>query len=331
MPANVETMAYRYADRNDVPWHGLGAKIGRDEYVSAHEFMMRAGANWLISKRPVWYRPAPDVKAMEDKDHFVLMRNDTHAALHIVGKQYKPVQNVEVFQFFHEFCEKGDMILETGGVLDEGRKVWALATLKEGFTLAGGDTVTGHLLLSDSRDGGALRAKFTPVRVVCANTLALALSESGGTGSGEFRLNHRSRFDEKAAKTALGLGHNMLEKFQEQAQHLRDHSMSSIAFKEFLEKLFPPREHEVVDQTGNSTTVVQHPRARDYAQDALMSQKGADMGAGTWWAGFNAITYMLDHNKNRISNDASRLQNSWFGDGARIRQRALTTALEMAR
>jgi phage/plasmid-like protein (TIGR03299 family) len=326
MPANVETMAYRYADRSDVPWHGLGAKIGRDEYVSAETFQLRAGAGWTISKRPVWYRPAPDTPARCDEDHFVLQRDDTHDALHIVGKQYKPVQNAEIFQFFHEFCERGDMVLETGGILDEGRKAWALATLKEGFTLAGGDTVTGHLLLSDSRDGGALRAKFTPVRVVCANTLALALGTHGDTG-GEFRLNHRSKFDARAAKNALGISHDMLTKFQEQAQHLRDHSMSSIAFAEFLEKIFPPKVH--IDDKGNES--VQHPRAREYAIDALDSQRGVEMGRGTWWQGFNAITYMLDHNRNRISNDANRLQNSWFGDGARIRQRALTTALEMAR
>lgn len=328
MVANVETMAYRYAERNDVPWHGLGARIGRDEYISAAEFQTRAGANWLISKRPVWYRPAPDVKAVEDKDHFVLMRNDTHAALSIVGKQYKPVQNSQIFHFFHEFCERGDMIIETGGVLDEGRKVWALATLKEGFTLTGGDRVSGHLLLSDSRDGGALRAKFTPVRVVCANTLAIALSESNGASNPEFRLNHRSRFDADVAKKALGISHDMLLKFKEQAEHLRDRSMSSIAFKEFVEKLFPPKVH-VDPKTKEEVT--QHPRARDYAMDALVNQKGRELGEGTWWQGFNAITYMLDHNKNRISNDASRLQNSWFGDGARIRQRALETALEMAR
>jgi phage/plasmid-like protein (TIGR03299 family) len=326
MSANVETMAYRYADRADIPWHGLGAKIGRDEYVSAAEFQSRAGANWTVSKRPVWYRPAPNVPARCDEDHFVLQRDDNYLALSIVGRQYKPVQNTEVFHFFHEFCERGDMVLETGGILDEGRKAWALATLKEGFTLAGGDTVTGHLLLSDSRDGGALRAKFTPVRVVCANTLALAFS-STDTSRGEFRLNHRSKFDPKAAKVALGISHRMLELAQEQAQYLCDRSMSSVAFKEFLEKLFPPKIH--VDDKGNE--IVQYPRARDYALDSLQTQKGASMSHGTWWQGFNAITYMLDHNKNRISDDASRLNNSWFGAGSVLRQKALTTALEMAR
>jgi len=327
MPANVETMAYRYADRSDVPWHGLGARIGRSEHVSAAEFQSRAGADWTVSKRPVWYRPAPDVPAKCDEGHFVLQRDDNHLALSIVGRQYKPVQNTEIFHFFHEFCERGDMVLETGGILDEGRKAWALATLKEGFTLAGGDTVTGHLLLSDSRDGGALRAKFTPIRVLCANTLALAFAGSYGNGTGEFRLNHRSRFSPAAAKDALGVSHNLMVGMRDQANFLISRPMSSIAFAEFLEKLFPPKVH--VDDKGNET--VQHPRARDYALDALDTQKGADMGRGTWWQGFNAITYMLDHNKNRISDDSSRLNNSWFGAGSVLRQKALSTALEMAR
>lgn len=328
MPANVETMAYRYADRSDVPWHGLGARIGRDEEISAEEFMRRAGANWTISKRPVWYKPHPDVKSMQDENHFVLQRNDTFAPLAIVGKQYKPIQNEEVFKFFQKFCEQGHMTIETGGILDEGRIVWCLAALGKGFTLAGGDLVTGNLLMCDRRDGGAARGKFTPTRVVCSNTLAIALNDSVGSSVGEFRLNHRSRFNPADAERALGISTEMLTKFQEQAQHLRDHSMSSVAFKEFLERLFPPTV-KIDEKTKEEITT--HPRARDYAIDALESQKGADLGRGTWWQGFNAITYMLDHNKNRISNDASRLQNSWFGDGARIRQKALETALEMAR
>lgn len=325
MPANVETMAYRYADRSDIPWHGLGARIARDEHISAFEFQKRAGALWKVLKRPVWYRPAPDVPAKQDEDHFVLMRDDNHAALHIVGKQYKVVQNDDIFHFFHEFCERGDMTLETGGVLDEGRVVWALADLGKGFTLAGGDTVTGHLLLSDRRDGGALRAKFTPVRVVCANTLALALR--GDNTRAEFRMNHRSKFDPAVAKKALGISVEMLDEFKTQAEFLTQRRMPGEGFKAFLNVLFPPKEH--TDDKGNVT--IQHPRARDYAMDALVMQKGANMSPGTWWTGFNAITYMLDHNKNRISDNASRLTNSWFGAGNELRKKALATALEMAK
>lgn len=325
MVANVETMAYRFANRSDVPWHGLGAPINRDEYITAAEFQKRAGATWTVSKRPVWWKPHPEQPAKQHPSQFILQRDDNFEPLSIVSNQYKPVQNDEVFGFFHEFCERGHMTLETGGILDEGRIAWCLAALNSGFTLANDDRVSGYLLLSDSRDGGALRAKFTPIRVVCCNTLALALS--GKDSRGEFRLNHRTKFNPESAKQALGISTTLLTQFKEQAEFLATRPMSGIAFREFLERLFPPK--EVIDERGNAHN--EYPRAFTYASDALDRQVGANKNPGTWWSGFNAITYMLDHNKNRISDDASRLTNSWFGTGNVLRQKALSTALEMAR
>jgi phage/plasmid-like protein (TIGR03299 family) len=327
MTANVETMAYRYAERRDVPWHGLGVKIDRNEYISAAEFQKRAKADWTISKRPVWYKPAPDVPSVCDPNHFVLQRDDTHAALSIVGTQYKPLQNTDIFQFFHEFCERGDMVLETGGILDEGRKVWALAALKKGFTLANNDSVTGYCLMSDARDGGAARGKYTATRVVCANTLAVAFGEKNTNP--EFRLNHRSKYDAEQAKKMMGLSTDFMRKLQEQSEYLTERRMSGVAFKEFLERLFPSKEVVVDEKRG--ITEMRRPRAFEYASDALESQTGANKNAGTWWQGYNAITYMLDHNKNRISDNESRLNNSWFGAGAKIREDALKTVLEMAK
>jgi len=323
-------MAYRFADRADVPWHGLGARIERDEHVTAEEFQRRAGAVWSVSKRPVWYRPAVDSPAKCDEDHFVLQRDDNHLALSIVGRQYKPVQNTEVFQFFHDFCERGEMTLETGGILDEGRKVWALAALRKGFTLANNDPVSGYCLLSDSRDGGALRGKFTGVRVVCANTLAAAFGD--GNHNPEFRLNHRSTFVAAEAKRVMGLSDQFLDKMKEQCEFLASRPMSGTHFGEFLEKLFPPKLQQVkADARHHADELLVRPRAYEYALDALTSQPGRDKSPNTWWQGFNAITYMLDHNKNRISDQASRLTNSWFGAGDVLRRKALQTALEMAR
>lgn len=326
MPANVETMAYRFENRADVPWHGLGAKIGRDEHISPYEFMCRAGADWSISKRPVWYKPAPDAKPKCDEDHFVLQRDDTHDALSIVGKQYKPIQNIQVFEFFTEFCERGDMILETGGILDHGRNVWCLAALKKGFTLANNDPVSGYCLLSDHRNGGALRGKYTGVRVVCANTLDLAMHD--GDTNPEFRLNHRSAFVANDAKRVMGLSVGYMEKLKEQCEFLASRPMSGVHFKEFLEKLFPPR---VIESSGPDNGEMRYPRAYEYAIKSLYEQPGANKSAGTWWTGFNAITFMIDHNKHRISDDEHRLNNSWFGAGDVLRRKALSTALEMAR
>ena len=326
MSANVEHMAYRFANRSDTPWHGVGTPIARNEELSTEEFQKRAGAEWLALKRKLYFRskPALLVPDIEVPKAFALARNDNQFVLNIVSEQYKIVQNKEVFNFFQEFCNAGDMDMETGGVLDYGRTVWGLANIREGFTLSGGDHVQGFLLFSNSHGGSAGRIKFTPVRVVCANTLALAL---GGSGT-DFRIHHKATFDPEIAKTALGLGHKQLSEFKEQAEFLTTRRMSSVAFTEFLEKLFPPR--DVVDEKGRSIDTVTFPRMYHKSLAALSTQKGAHMSEGTWWQGYNAITYAIDHDITR-SDRAALFNSNMFGNGFKVKQQALQTALEFAR
>jgi phage/plasmid-like protein (TIGR03299 family) len=331
MPANVMSMAYRFADRSDTPWHGLGVPVDRNETVTAEEFQKRAGAAWTAEKKQLHFNKYNERSFSESHlvrtDAFALVRSDNHYCLNVVSKQYQPVQNHEVFNFFHEFCNAGDMDIETGGVLDSGRTVWCLASIREGFVLQGGDQVQGYLLFSNSHGGSAGRVKFTPVRVVCANTLAMAHSGAGN----EFRIHHRTKFDASAAKNALGLGHQQLEQFKEQAEFLASRDMNDVGFKAFLDKLFPATIVKYERGEHEAWTEEKRPRLYEYAADAFINQIGADMSRNTWWSGYNAITYMLDHNVNRIGDGARRLSNTWFGSGEKLKQQALVTALEMAK
>jgi phage/plasmid-like protein (TIGR03299 family) len=318
-------MAYRFADRRDVPWHGLGTPIGRNEDITTEEFRRHAGAHWEAIKYPLWVRATLETPFKEHikSDAFALMRTDTHAVLNIVSEQYKPVQNREVFDFFSDFCNAGDMDLETGGVLNEGRTVWALASIRAGFTLAGGDSVQGYCLFSNRHDGHAGRIKFTPVRVVCANTLALAMA---GDGS-EFRIHHRSQFNADLAKTTLGLAKTQLEQMKEQAEFLASRPMNHPAYLQFLDALFPVR--KAVDALTKEERTIR-PHNYDRAVQALWQQTGAELNRGTWWQGYNAITYMLDHQEHRKDRGAA-LNSNWFGEGMKLKKRALDTALEMAK
>lgn len=323
MTDNVQTMAYRFADRSDTPWHGLGVPVSRNETVSTCEFQELAGAAWTAEKHPLWVRASKDTSFKEHikTSAFALLRSDNQYVLNVVSAQYKPVQNDEVFQFFHEFCNAGDMSIETGGVLDLGRTVWCLASIREGFTLAGGDAVQGYLLFSNSHGGSAGRIKFTPIRVVCANTLAMAHSGIGA----EFRIHHRTAFKADVAKAALGLGRDALVNFKERAEFLASRRMDDIGFSRFLDRLFPAK----VVGDGPDTQVTR-PRAYGKAMDALDTQKGVELSRGTWWSGYNAITYMVDHMQNR-ADGAAALNNAWFGSGEKLKVQALEVALELAK
>lgn len=335
MSANVETMAYRFGDRADTPWHGLGIAINRNEQISTDAFRIRAGADWQAVKRPLWVRAFGKDHVLNDTkcdmtpfndhiltDQFALMRSDNHFILNYVSKQYQPVQNEEVFNFFHDFCTAGDMDLETGGVLDYGKTVWALASIRAGFSLAGGDNVQGYLLFSNSHAGSAGRIKFTPVRVVCANTLAMAHNGAGQ----EFRIHHRTKFNAEVAKTTLGLSRKQLDDFKDRAEFLATTRMDDVAYSRFLDALFPKVKHEL----DVHTVEWKRPRNYDKAVEALWKQTGANLSRGTWWQGYNAITYMVDHMHNR-TDKAGALNSNWFGNGHKLKQQALETALEMAK
>lgn len=328
MPANVETMAYRFADRSDTPWHGLGVPVDRNEQISTTEFQKRAGAAWTVEDHPLWIRATAQTPFKEHikTDLIAKLRSDNHFHLHTATKQYQTIQNDITFNFFDEMCSQGDMDVETGGVLNRGRTVWCLASIREGFTLYGGERVQGNLLFYNIHGSNAGGIKFTPIVVVCANTLALALSGEGA----HFRIHHKSKFDPDVAKNALGLGHKGLSTFKEQAEFLVSRKMDDTGYTRFLNALFPPTMELQSRSADHEEMVPVYNRNYHRAVEALDVQVCNNALRGTWWNGYNAITYMVDH-MNPAADKSRALNAAWFGTGEKLKVQALTTALEMAR
>jgi phage/plasmid-like protein (TIGR03299 family) len=206
----IETMAYAGA----TPWHGLGVPVDAD--IDVDDMLVRAGLDWGVEKVPLHIHRGGAEQMVPGQ--YALVRDSDDSVLSVVGSTYEPVQNRDAMEFFREFCDAGDMTLETAGSLSGGRRVWALASIRDGFQLAGGDEVSGYLLLTNPHARNeALVAQFTPVRVVCQNTLAMALR---GGGSGVFRHRHMAAFDPERARQALGLARDQLASFHEAAEFL---------------------------------------------------------------------------------------------------------------
>ena len=204
----VETMAYA----GEVPWHGLGRHVEAD--MSPEEMLEAAELNWTVSKRPLYTINKPNVWNIIDptgeasflpvENQHVVMRDSDNTVLSVAGNDYTPFQNHDVMGFFKKFTEAGSMTMETAGSLRDGKDIWGLAKLKSKTILVGDDEINGYLLLNNSHEvGKAMTMMFTPIRVVCNNTLTLALQQ-GGT---RFRVLHVQMFDEEivaAAETPLG-------------------------------------------------------------------------------------------------------------------------------
>src|SRR3989344_4786101 len=185
----VETMAYAGA----APWHGLGNQLTQKQPIEV--WQREAGMDWQIQESPVHFK-SDTIGTLGAIHSFpeqkVLFRSDTKAPLSVVSNRYHTVQPREVLEFYRDLTEVSGYELETAGVLKGGRKFWALARTGQGAVIKGNDQVNGYLLLATSCDGTlATTATPTTVRVVCNNTLTIALD---GTNRA-IKVPHNTRFD----------------------------------------------------------------------------------------------------------------------------------------
>ncbi len=313
----IETMAYT----DEEPWHGLGSRV--DNTLTPEEMVKAAGLDWRVEKRAIFYsKPKSVIPEIEVQKKFALVRTSDNSCLSIVGNRYTPTQNIEAFSFFKEFVEAGDAKMETAGSLLDGKRVWGLANLQESFKLAGNDEVKGYLLVvSPHEQGKSLLIRFTPVRVVCKNTLTLAL---GGIGD-EFRMSHHSKFTNytiKRAKITLGIARERMNEFHENAKQLKKLTMSEADVQQFLAPLFQPQ--TPIDDLVKDFRELANPKILR-VMDVYKNAPGADPGTG--WGVLNAVTYWADHVASKTAD--KRLANAWLSKTAVTKQQTLNKLLEV--
>jgi phage/plasmid-like protein (TIGR03299 family) len=305
----VAQMAYR--ESKGKPWHGLGTPIG--DNLTPQEIMVAAGLDWEVEKVATFINYKGN---QVETGQQALVRSTDGKILTQVGKGWNPVQNAEAFNFFTDFVKAGDMIMDTAGSLKEGQIVWALADVRDGFSLFNGDEVRGYLLFSNPHQyGKAIDIKFVMERVVCNNTLAVALNEKNQPS---VRVNHRSVFDADKVKEILGLSHNKVEKFKEAAEFLGSKNYQRETLERFFGQIFGESNRE--DKTLSRTA--------ERAMELVENQPGDHFRPGTWWNAYNAVTYMTDHELGRSAD--TRMASAWFGTNAKRKVDALDLAIEMA-
>ena len=344
MVAAVETMAFA----GEVPWHGLGVPV--NDTMTPEEMLEAAGLNWTVSRRPAYTIKDPvwheNVGLINAEGHHFIVRDTDNSVLSACGNDYVPFQNAETFKFFKKFVSNGEMKMETAGSLKDGQDIWGLAKLESSFELPGGDRIEGYLLIDSPHvSGKALTIMFTPIRVVCANTMALALNSEGK----RFRVLHLQAFDDdimKAAEEALGISETKMAEFQEQTTFLSSKQAKPIDIQKFIAELLQPEllieraKLDIAMEKAGSIGELDVPfaeqfnRTAEQVHDAITLSPGADLKSakGTWWGALNGVTYVMDHTKReseRVKGGA--LYSTWLGPNAAIKRRAIDLATEYAR
>jgi phage/plasmid-like protein (TIGR03299 family) len=312
MAHQVETMAYA----GQVPWHGLGVPVSND--LTPQQMQEKAGLNWKVRELDSFIEIDGEKTLTGLKS---LVREDNKKILTNVGENWNPVQNDDAFNFFSEYCMSGDMEMHTAGSLKGGQMVWALAKVKESFDLFGDDKVDSYLLFSNPHQyGKSIDIRFTPIRVVCNNTLTMSLESKADRS---VKVGHRTAFDAESVKQTLGLAHEKFAKYKEMAQFLASKKMTSDNYIAFLNEVFPRTSGQV-----DSINVDTISRSAKQALSVLETQPGAEYGEGTWWQAFNSVTFITDHVQGR--NAENRLHSQWFGFNQLRKVKAAEKAVEYA-
>lgn len=319
MAHNVETMAYA----GEVPWHGLGTKVA--DNLAPLEMRRAAQLDWVVEEQPIKTSEGlliPDKKA--------LVRSSDNTVLDIVGIHWKPCQNAEAFEFFYDFCKTGGMQMHTAGSLQNGKIVWVLAKVNEKFELFGGDQVDSYLLFSNPHKfGHSINVRFTPIRVVCNNTLTLSLDTKSQNA---VKLNHRSEFDADEVKHLMGLANVKFYAYKETAEALGKKNYEEAEVFEYLNDLFPPYSHpDSFIEEAKSRPLQLHELSNPSKRvhELIETSPGHEHRPGSWWNVFNAVTYFTDHE--RGLNADSRLTSVWYGQSKNLKLKALKKALEYSK
>nr|WP_202608334.1 DUF932 domain-containing protein [Burkholderia pseudomallei] len=310
---------------NQEPWHGLGNKLAPKQPLEV--WARAAGMNWSIEEAEVRFvaagnRSLGSIHAFPEQK--VLYRSDTQAPLSVVSARYQVVQPAEILEFYRDLTEHSGFELETAGVLKDGKKLWALARTGQSVTLKGKDTVNGYVLLATACDGTlATTAQHTSVRVVCNNTLQIALGDSAAA----VKVGHRSQFDAQAVKRQLGIAVSSWDAFMVRMKALSERKMSDAAAEKFLRRVLT---YPTTSPANRDVLAVNERAIKAVAELYSGRGKGADLASasGTAWGLLNAVTEYVDHHR-RARSDDHRRDAAWFGSGATLKDRAWDEALKL--
>ena len=349
MAHQIEQIAYV----GETPWHGLGNQLSPHQSIEV--WAEQAGMDWRIESSDVSYMAQNERGQsiiMPYEEQRVLYRSDTHAPLSVVSQRYQEVQPKQILEFYRDLTEQSGFELETAGVLKGGKKFWALAKTGQTSALKGKDVSNGYILLATACDGTlATTAQFTSIRVVCNNTLAIAL-KGQNSSAGVVKVPHSTKFDAEKIKQQLGISVRAWEDHMYEMKQLSQRKVTQTEAAAYFDAVFnntslsmPEQEDGIIQfyrnvamqaQSNNPATKADNktePNGRAMSKVMTMFNgqgRGAELSSvkDTAYGLLCSITEFADHERRAMSQD-HRLDSAWFGAGAGLKQRGLEQALAM--
>ncbi len=297
------------------PWHSLGVSFPEGTNLSLEAAIVAAGLDWEVELREIFTQDKRGAVLGID-DYYATCRKTDNAILGVVGPEYRLLQNKEAFAWFQPFLDKDIAIIDTAGSLKRGRRVWVLARIKDAtLQVKKDDTIQNFILLSNSHDGSlAVRVGFTPIRVVCMNTLTLAHESKA---SKLLRVKHTSGLIKNLEdiREIMDTANREFVATVKQYEELAKKDINSEDLKKYVKEVFDIKD------------IKKSKKIMPAVDKFFESGKGSKLAGKTYWGAYNAVNEYLNYERGKTRD--GRLDSLWFGESNDINRKALNTALTM--
>jgi phage/plasmid-like protein (TIGR03299 family) len=307
-------------------WHGLGQIV--DDYPTSAEAIIHAGLDYEVEKRKLFTydannnseATAPDqiqIPEVEIPNYFATVRKDTDDVLGIVGSKYEVVQNRDAFVFFDSLVNDGSGIkYETAGALGNGERIFITAKMPDVIKVGRKDVIEEYIFLTTSHDGsGSIMAAFTPVRIVCNNTLNMALKEHSNAVFIKHTANAETKL--KEAAKIIAISHNMSEQLETLFNRWSKVRINDAELMKLIQLAMSPSAEvfKAVAEEDSSYEFTKHFETvcGEVYQYAMVSDtQQMETTAGTLFGAYNAVTGYYQNVKS-YKNDNAKLDSLMFG------------------
>lgn len=296
-------------------WHGLGALV--DSLMTVDEALDAANLRWTVDKAPLYFADHTEVP-----DRVAVQRGDNGMYLGTVGKDWVPVQNEEQARFIEALTGEGASVVECVGAIREGRRTFWTIKVPGEIVLPGNDSIDKYLIVANGHDGSlAFRAFWSPIRVVCNNTVNAALSKSNDGGVSLF---HRSKVIDHldAARALLGLANKYYTDLGKRFERLLDRAFTDAEFRIYVDEVVPK-------SPGKEGYTALQAEARDSIARNYESGVGHELAGKTAWGAYNSVTEYVCHQREYTS-ASRRFENILLGGTKAVQQKAFDVALAMS-
>jgi len=338
---NEKTGQYSFFSVKEKAWHGLGQIV--EGYPTSKEALELAGLNYTVEKRPLFTYDTENYNADKDEDiiipeievpnYFATIRTDTDQVLGLVGNDYKIVQNVDAFTFFDSIVGGDGIMYETAGALGKGEKIFITAKLPDYIKVGSDDLIEKYIFLTTSHDGsGSITAAFTPVRIVCANTLSMALNNCANV----VKIRHTDSAQEqlKQAHKIMGISNTLTAQLDAIFNQWAKVKITDKEVLRLIQETMSPSK-EVLDNVRKGATDALSTVFTNVCENAFVYAMSSptqqtETTKGTLFGAYNAITGYYQNVK-EYKTDEDKLNSILFGTGLQRSQNAFRLCTDFAK